>query len=134
SHKIGQAIQRLQNENTAFTYRNIFTRSAAVANYNGVVDDATTAVLDPANTALITEAANDFISVTIPYKDSELSLLLYKVQIATDDLTVDTDKMKNISFEKGVHYRGIISGDYTSVVSMNFFKNEMSGIVSSYGL
>jgi len=33
---------------------------------------------------------------------------------------VDTDKGKNISYEKGLYYRGIIKGDSKSVAAFNF--------------
>jgi hypothetical protein len=56
---------------------------------------------------------------------------LYKVNLFTEDFQIDTDKFKNISYQKGVYYRGIVKGDYTSVASFNFFNNEFNGVLST---
>ena len=38
---------------------------------------------------------------------------------------------KNIPYQKGVYYRGIIKGDVTSIATFNFFKGECNGLFSN---
>ena len=60
--------------------------------------------------------------------------MLYKVNPFTEDFQIDTDKSKNIAYQKGVYYRGIIKNDINSVSSFNFFNGEFNGIISSESL
>jgi Metallo-peptidase family M12/Secretion system C-terminal sorting domain/CUB domain len=73
----------------------------------------------------------DFIELTIPYKGNTVNISLYKVNLFTEDFQIDTDKSRAISYQKGVYYRGIVKGDYTSIASFNFFNNECNGVFSS---
>jgi hypothetical protein len=47
---------------------------------------------------------------------------------------VDTNRQKNIPYQAGVYYRGMVKGDVHSVVSFNFFNNECNGIISNDAL
>lgn len=74
------------------------------------------------------------IELQIPYHGNTLALQLYKVDLFSEGFHVDTDKQKNISYNKGVYYRGIIKNNPSSLVSFNFFNGEFNGVVSSSSL
>lgn len=73
----------------------------------------------------------EFIELQVPYEGQIQSLVLYKVNPFAEGFHVDTNRGKNIAYEQGVYYRGIIDGQNNSVASFNFFKNEFNGIFSS---
>lgn len=95
------------------------------------VDNATLAKI---NLEAVNDVVNnkyDFIELSIPYNGNEVLLSLYRVNLFTEDFQIDTDKFKNIVYNKGVYYRGIVKGDYTSVASFSFFNNEFNGVLSN---
>ncbi|HSD15570.1 MAG TPA: M12 family metallo-peptidase [Flavobacterium sp.] len=71
------------------------------------------------------------IELQLPYHGSILQIQLYKVDLFAEGFHVDTDKQKNINYNKGVYYRGIIKNDPNSLASFNFFNGEFNGVVSS---
>ena len=77
------------------------------------------------------EVAKKIQELAIPYNGPIGKLDLYKVNLFAEGFHVDTDKAKNIAYDKGVHYRGIVKGDYNSVASFNFFPNELNGVASN---
>ncbi|WP_395077439.1 M12 family metallo-peptidase [Flavobacterium sp.] len=74
------------------------------------------------------------IEIEIPYQGKTINVQLYQVDIYAEGFHVDTDKEKNINYQKGIHYRGIVKGDEKSVASFSFFKDEFSGLVSNANL
>ena len=98
---------------------------------NKVVDGATLATInfDKINEIVVNQYGT--IQLEIPYQNQNVEVLLYKVNPFVEGFHVDTDKAKNISYQKGVYYRGIIKGDINSVSSFNFFNGEFNGIISS---
>jgi hypothetical protein len=77
---------------------------------------------------------DNYIELEIPYQNQSISVLLYKINPFTEDFQIDTDKQKNVAYQKGVYYRGIIKNDMNSVSSFNFFNGEFNGIISSESL
>ena len=82
---------------------------------------------------LINEAPSR-IQMPIP-TDSRSNLVLDLVQhnIHTPDYEAYTSDQPNtpLKYERGKHYRGVISGDENSIVSISVFKNEVMGLISS---
>lgn len=74
------------------------------------------------------------IEVEIPYQGATIKVQLYKVNLFAEGFHVDTDEAKAISYKAGLYYRGIIKGDSNSLVSFNFFRDEMNGIISNDAL
>lgn len=130
--KVAETILHIQKENKVFVKHILF----AVQHKNTVdieqnVDNATIATLNTDEVNTIVTSKNDYIEINIPYDGIIIPILLYKVDIQASAYQVDSDKATNIPVEKGVHYRGIIKNDPNSLASFNFYKNQMSGIVSS---
>lgn len=135
-NKVAQDVANLQSVNTNFKSFTVLNATSTIPNpeINRTVDNATFALIANEGVNAIVNNKPEFISLRVPYNGSEVSLLLFKVEIASELFHVDTDKKKNVPYTKGVHYRGIVEGDMTSVVSMNFFANELNGVISSNSL
>ncbi|MDI1255538.1 MAG: M12 family metallo-peptidase [Flavobacterium sp.] len=136
SRKVAHTIGNLQKANKTFVPYSIFNVNENFANssYKNVVSNATIAILDLNKVNQIVAEKNNTIALEIPYLNATISVLLYKVDIQTQDYQVDTDKQKNLQLEQGVFYRGIIKNDPNSLVSFNFFHNQMNGIISANAL
>lgn len=132
-NKVAEKVIELQNLKANFRPISVLsvTQNIVDNDINKVVDGATLATI---NFDRINEiVANQYgtIQLEIPYQNQNVEVLLYKVNPFVEGFHVDTDKAKNISYQKGVYYRGIIKGDINSVSSFNFFNGEFNGIISS---
>jgi len=115
-----------------------FKPVSVLAESNGIETSQTRSVVEKATFAKIKmdgltslmAAKNQHIEVDIPYQGEMIRVQLYKVNPFSEWFHLDTDKAKNVAYEPGLYYRGIIKGDLNSVASFSFFKEEMSGIVS----
>jgi len=71
------------------------------------------------------------IRFNIPNAHGEpYELELVKADIFASDFTVRSSKGSELAMT-GVHYRGIISGDYNSLVAVSFFEDEIMGFISN---
>lgn len=134
--KIAEQITTLQDLKTTFKKVSVLTPDTTInkADVEKVVNDATLAKLNATRLNQILAAKDEFIELDIPYQNEVISVLLYKVNPLTEDFQIDTDKKKNIVYQKGIYYRGIIKNDVNSVSSFNFFNGEFNGIISSESL
>lgn len=135
-NKMGEEVQKLQQENTSFNAINLLTPDASISKKE--IDQAVTAAtvakvnLDTLNQIAATPL--DFIELNIPYQNQNYKLLLYRVNPFSNGFSVDTDRVTTISYQKGIYYRGIIKGNLTSVAAFSFFNGEFNGIFSSQEL
>ena len=131
--KIAQKIADLVSKNTKFEHFSILNgaTNTPTQEINEVVKKATFAQVDFAALSTIVQSKLDNIEVEIPYQGTIITVQLYKVDIFHEGFHIDTDKQKNIPYEKGVYYRGIVKGDQTSLVCFNFFNADFNGIISS---
>jgi Metallo-peptidase family M12/Secretion system C-terminal sorting domain/CUB domain len=96
-----------------------------------IIDKATFASLNLDEINKIVSNKYENIELEIPYQGKTINVFLYKVNLFAEGFHVDTEKSKNIKYQKGVYYRGMVKDDLNSIVSFNFFKNECNGIVSN---
>jgi hypothetical protein len=131
--QVAKEIQKLEREKANFNAFSVLTVSNIIdaASVNSVVDGATLAKINTTAISSIYANKYEYLEIAIPYNGSEVITKLYKVNPFAEGFHIDTDKAERVSYEKGVYYRGIVEGDYTSVVSLNFFNNEFNGIISS---
>lgn len=132
-NKVAENIERLTIQKVQFTPFSPLTVNNTTAN-STIAKTVNNAVLATANRSVIKDIADNAyenIELNIPYNNTTVTVQLYRVDIASEDFHVATNKQENIAFTKGVHYRGIIKNDPTTLTSFNFFKNEMNGIISS---
>ncbi len=131
---VSQTVQDLRKQNVVFKAFDVFSIKQDVKNfeYKKATDSATIVVLNKNRINEIVAEKNQYIKVQFPYMNKQLEVLLYKVNIQAEGFNLQTsDGKKNDNLETGVHYRGILSDEDNSVVSFNFFKNQMSAVVSS---
>lgn len=98
---------------------------------NKALKKGTVAKINLQSVAKLVARKQEAIEVLIPYQEELIAVQLYKVNLFAQGFHVDTDKSKSIPYEQGVYYRGIVKDDFNSLVSFNFFKNELNGIISS---
>ncbi|WP_177730579.1 M12 family metallo-peptidase [Flavobacterium inviolabile] len=132
-NKVAQKVGELQSRKADFKKFSVLAASQKPQGKEiaRVVSDASFAEIKTEAVNEIVSQKNGTIELEIPYHDEIITLQLYKVDLLAEGFHIDTDKKKNIAYQPGVYYRGIIKGDDKSLVSFNFFRNELNGIVSS---
>ena len=132
-HQVAQKILDLENQKTSFTSVSVlkFISTSYSYHLDKTVSNATIASIDKNVVNDIVAHRYQNIELIFPYNGQQITLNLYKVDLFFDGFHLDTDKQKNVPYQKGVYYRGIIKGDYTSIASFNFFTNELNGVVSN---
>jgi hypothetical protein len=135
-NKIAEKVTELQKLKADFKPVSVLlpTQNAVDSGIDKVVEGATLATMDLTKVNEIVNNKYSTIELEIPYQNQTISVLLYKVNPFVEGFHVDTDKGKNIPYEKGVYYRGIIKGEANTVSSFNFFNGEFNGIISSSAL
>jgi hypothetical protein len=131
-NKVGEKVQELQRLNANFKSISVLspTQNVIDREINKVVDGATLASINFEKINEIISNQYGTIELQIPYQNQNIAVLLYKVDPFAEGFHVDTNKEKNISYQKGVYYRGIIKGETKSVSAFNFFNGEFNGIIS----
>lgn len=131
--KIAQKIQELNAGGAQFVTVTPFSINSQQPNsqIEKTVAEAQLVTLQTLVTNNVVSNAYETIRVQIPYHNRILNLQLYKVNLFANGFHVDTDKQKNIEYTPGVYYKGIIEGESNSLVSFNFFKGEVNGVISS---
>lgn len=132
-NKIAEEVQKLQKENTQFSPISLLTSDTSISQkeISQAVTNATLAKVDLDKINQIASNPLDFLELEIPYQNQSIKILLYRVNPFTKDFKIDTDKQRNIAYQKGVYYRGIIKDNLNSVAAFNFFNGEFNGIFSS---
>lgn len=132
-NKVAEKISEFQGLKANFRPISVLspTQNTIDMQVNKVVDGATLATINLDKVNEIVTNQYGTIELEIPYQNRNIEVLLYKVNPFAVGFHLDTDKGKNISYQRGVYYRGIIKGDTNSVSSFNFFNGEFNGIISS---
>jgi hypothetical protein len=128
--KIAGIIQERIEAKASFKEFSPLQATDAIAPKSSVVSGATYAILHAPQVKDIARSKHENIRLTLPYNNTSITVLLYRVELLAEGFHVDTDKKTSVTFEKGAHYRGIIEGDNASIASFNFFEGEMNGIIS----
>ncbi|WP_181368951.1 M12 family metallo-peptidase [Flavobacterium pallidum] len=134
--KVAEDILKLQKEHVVFAHYAPFSinPNPASAEFTKTVDNATIATLDASVTMQIMAENKEYIELDVPYNNTVITISLYKTDVFAEGFELRTsdapDAKKTI--EKGHFYRGIIKGDVHSLVSFNFFKDQMNGIISGH--
>lgn len=99
--------------------------------YEKAVSKASLATINFAAVNEIVSKKPETIELEIPYHNDIITVQLFKANLLADGFHIDTDKSKNEAYNAGVYYRGMIKEDENSIVSFNFFNDEMNGIISN---
>lgn len=131
--KIAQNIADLQNQNAVFETFSVLNLVSVLldAEIDKVVSDASFATINNQSVNAIVAGQFETINVLVPYNGKTISVLLYKADIFNAGFHVDTDKSTFLEYQRGSHYRGIVNGIPNSIVALNFFNNELNGVISA---
>ncbi|MBK7441854.1 MAG: T9SS type A sorting domain-containing protein [Bacteroidetes bacterium] len=95
--------------------------------------DITFASLSSESVKTLFTNKSEAIELSIPYKESAITLDLVQVNIFADGFEVlssaDGGKVEN--FNPGVYYQGTIKDDPSSIVAISIFEDEIMGVISS---
>ncbi len=127
---IAKKIQELHTQNKTFVSYNLFNDDKEIKG-NEAVSEGTFTTLKTEVLQKIFSEKNQNITLQIPYNDGFITLELYQAQLFTNDFTLKTDKSENQSYQSGVYYRGIIKNNNESIATLNVFKGNINGIISS---
>ncbi len=132
-NKIAQDVATLLAKKTVFHEFAPFTEKVVTPQkkVTELIDKATYVSLQEEVLNQILEAHHETILIDIPYQGATIQVQLFQVHPLAEGFHVDTDQHKNVEYQKGLFYRGIVKGNSNSVVSFNFFKSECNGIISS---
>ncbi|MEC4048256.1 M12 family metallo-peptidase [Flavobacterium sp. SUN046] len=135
-NEVAKKVQELRSQKLVFKTFSILTPSNTIATteVDKVVNNATLATLKADQVNDIVAHSYQYIELSIPYNNTTVEVQLYQVDLFHDNFHVDTNRQKNIPYQAGVYYRGIVKDDFHSVVTFNFFQNECNGIISSDAL
>ena len=131
--KVAEKVSQLISQNASFKHFSVLDQDNSIANKETekVVETATFAKIKNSTVNDIVQNKYEYLEIEIPYQNASIEVQLYKVTIFAEDFQLDTDKSKNIAYEPGVYYRGIVKNDMNSLVSFNFFKDELNAIISN---
>lgn len=130
---VARKVNELLSQNADFKRVSLLSAADGIETdeTRAAVEKATFAKLKTQELTSLMAAKNDYIEMEIPYMGQTIVTQLYKVNPFAEGFHIDTDQNKNIAYQPGLYYSGIIKGDQNSVVSFSFFKDELSGIVSA---
>lgn len=101
---------------------------------NSVLERKTLLNLDNSFNMKILKGQADLLKLSIPVEGREdFNLKLTKIQITTNDFKLyeSSDRQKALNFTSGSYYWGVIEGMENSLVAINVFKDEISGMIST---
>ena len=135
-NEIGKKVKELQDNKTTFKNFSVLNVTQDIPSYqiSKVLTKSTLATINSEKVTEIFSNKYDNIELEIPYNGTVLQIQLYKTTIFKENFHLDTDKQKNVPYQRGVYYRGVLKNDFTSVASFSFFNNEFNGVISSTGL
>lgn len=130
-HKVADNVEALVSKNTVFSRFSPLSIDKNAKPKTTVVENATYTTINSEIVKQIADAKPENIEVNIPYDGGILTVQLYRVDIFKPNFHVSTSEEKNVYYEKGAYYRGILKDDRNSLATFNFFKDEMNGMVSN---
>lgn len=133
-HKVAENVEALVSTNTVFSRFSPLSIDKNAVPKTTVVDNATYTTINNEIVKQIADSKPENIEVNIPYDGGILTVQLYRVDIFKPGFHVDTSEAKNVYYEKGAYYRGILKGDRNSLATFNFFREEMNGMISTHKL
>ncbi len=133
---IPRIIQSKNNTGKSFEAYKAFNSSStksSSAEVEEVLMKASILSLDKDGLRDILSNKPDRMRIVIPNAHGDdYNLQLVRADIFTNDFTVKTNRQNKGAIQaSGVHYRGIITDNYKSLVAMSFFEDEIMGFINS---
>jgi len=131
---VSQKVQELNMKSQKFTEYNLFEKEESVersAKYLASASDVTVLKLEESELQRIFTEAPDFITIAVPYMEEALLVEMYQQEVLSDDFLATDENMNPINYTPGKYYRGVVKGDYNSLVAISFFEDEVMGVIST---
>lgn len=135
--KVPTQIRGLENLSTGFPIHSLFSKDKVnleLANSEQLEGLQNYQLLD-IDIQVINELLRikpNTLKLLIPYKGTSYALKLFKVDFKSSAFKVITSSGTEVTdYGNQAHYRGIIENDYSSLVSISIFENEISGFIST---
>lgn len=136
--KPADLVQSYQTKSTAFESVSPFSlaaqKKALVTELDQDVVDYDVLNVNVATLQGVTGKAPEAMTLSIPSESKSVTyeLDLVRIDLFTPDfqVTLASNGMP-ANVKQGVHYRGIIKGDQTSIAAISIFDNEVIGLISS---
>lgn len=131
---VSQKVQELMTAKRQFNHYELFTKSNdnKSSKYEESATDVTVLKMNASALDGIMTDAPELISVSIPYQSKELPVQLYKHNPMTDTFFATDESGNPLDYTPGQYYRGIVQGDYTSLVAISFFEDNVIGVISTH--
>ncbi len=104
--------------------------SQKLVKYQQAAKDISVLKLNKSQLSQIVSQKPQALELTYPFENGDMTVELIRVDIFSNEFSIETDKGKVTDYSPGVYYRGIIKNDVNSVVAFSFFDNDVIGIAS----
>lgn len=134
NRNVSQKIQSLNTMKKEFSAYQMFTKNndtGKTAKYFSSASDVTVLNINPTELNRIMHEAPEYISMAVPYMNETIDVQLYKQNVLTETFFATDESGNPLEYTPGNYYRGIVTGDYNSIVAISFFDNEVMGVVST---
>jgi hypothetical protein len=131
---VAQKVSEYHTQKKNFDKFDIFTGnkpSDKLPEYKRAATDISVIQIDARQLKKLVYEKPDYIEVSFPFDGKQIIMELYKNEIFTSDFKVTTNKGEIVNYIPGAYYRGIVKGDYQSVVAFSFFDNDIVGVAST---
>ncbi|MDX9704653.1 MAG: M12 family metallo-peptidase [Weeksellaceae bacterium] len=131
---VAQKVQSLEMTNQKFNDYQLFTKNndaSKISKYLSSATDVTVLDLNEGELNRLMSEASEFISLTVPYLSESIEIKLYKQSVLANSFFATDEIGNNLDYAPGEYYRGIVNGNYQSIVAISFFENDVIGVIST---
>ena len=134
SRMVAKKIQNLNAKSQAFVGYDLFSKNndtQKASKFLTSASDVTVLNINSQQLGQIMADKPEFISIAVPYQNEMVEVQMYKQNILTDDFKVKDADGNFYDYQPGQYYRGIVAGDYNSIVAISFFEDNVMGVIST---
>ncbi|HUH36125.1 MAG TPA: T9SS type A sorting domain-containing protein [Moheibacter sp.] len=130
---VSQKVQHMNQMKQSFTDVQLFSKNEhqKTNQYLRSATDVTVLSLNEAALQEILKDAPARITLSVPYLDKTIPVQLFKNEVMTDSFVATNESGQVIDYQPGKYYRGVVQGDYNSLVAISFFEDDIIGVIST---
>lgn len=127
-----KVLERISNNRSFVKYApfSVNTDTQKQVQYNEAAADITVLNLNKTFLNDIVTTRPENVEFTFPFEGKEITVVLIKNNIFTEDFKVETSDGSNFNYTPGVYYQGIVKNDPSSIVAFSFFNDDIVGVTS----
>jgi hypothetical protein len=134
NRSVAKKVQNLDAKSQSFTHFDLFTKNTEAersAKYVQSASDVTVLNLNSTELKRIVADAPNYISLSIPYQNENIEVELFQETVFTEGFVATDENGNVLNYTPGKYYRGVVDGDYTSLVAISFFEDDVIGVISN---